>query len=198
MKIHVDVTEEDGELACRREAKACMVHRAIVRAIGNLFHPDQVQIDGHEALGYFIHILPYKSVWSNREYINHPHFVEPEVQWQKAREELSQAPYWNRQVNPDGVIIRFGDIKGRSKGLGREDISLAIAFWDNGYYVPPFSFEFEVELRPEWDYHQMDLFDWWEYTGINTGKEILNQVDEALLAERWGGAEELPALALAV
>lgn len=197
VRIHVDVQEQDIELGCRGKSIGCMVQRAIMRACPGLFGPSQVEVEGWQGLDWFISIHPYSSMLFNKKAINHPNLINPEEQWSKARASLEEAPMWNRQVNPRGVLIRFGNLRGKAKGLEREDINLAISAWDYGYTVQPFSFEFEVELRPEWDFHQMDLFPWYEYTGVHTGQILHDQIVDALLADKWG-EEVLPELELVV
>lgn len=180
-----------------------MVHRAIMRAVPGLFAPGQLEVGGHDNLGYYIQILPYENLMERKKYLGYRHYVDPEEQNTKLRTELSEAPLWNREINPKGVFIRFGNPfkNGTSPALNREDINQRLLFWDNGYTVTSFSFEFEVETRDEWSQHQMDLFDWFNWTGgIDTGQELINMVDEAQLAEHLGEmeAERLPEMALAV
>lgn len=196
-RYFVNVTQDDIEDATGKSISDCMIHRAIMRAVGKDFHSDQVQVSGHDDLGFFIQILSYEHVLYNKQAIGNPHLVDAERQWVKHRERLATAPYWNRQVNPKGFFMRLGERlrRGTTLALGREDINQACWFWDNGYTVKPFTFAFTVELRPEWDYHQMDLFQWWEERGIDTGQELVKMVDEAQLAERLGVMEE-PALVL--
>lgn len=199
-KFHVKATEQDVESATRKSVSDCLVHRAVMRAVGTMFHPDQVQVGGHDDLGFYIQILNYKHVMLNKEVIGNPNFDDAERQWEEHRQLLATAPMWNRQVAPDSFFLRLGDARPHSKlpALGRDDINQCLWFWDNGYTVPTFEFDFEVELRPEWDYHQMDLWPWWEERGVDTGKEIIKQIDEALLAERLGVMEEELELAVAL
>lgn len=199
-RIHVDVLEEDCEEAQRRNSHGCMIHRAIMRAAPGLFAPGQLEITGFQDLDWYIGVSPYSNVEHIKKGINHPDLHKAEEQNARLRKDLSEAPLWNRAFNPRGTLVRFGNLKGRATGLGREDINLMIEAWDAGYTVPAFSFDFEVETRAEWDYHQMDLFPWYEYVGVSGAKELYNQIEEALLAEKWGGMEEekLPEMALAI
>lgn len=173
-----------------------MVKRAVIRAVGNMFHNDQIQIGVNNDLEFYICILPYRNLMYEKDIINFPHFTDPEEQWRQARRRLQFTPLWNRQVNPYGVHINFSS-PSRVKGIGAEHVNDACWAWDAGYTIKPFSFDFSVELRPEWNYHQMDLLDWYNYSGINTGHEIIKQVNETLLAKRLGVIEELPELAVA-
>lgn len=171
-----------------------------MRAAPGLFAPGQLEVGGHDSLGYYIQILPYENLMERKKYLGYRHYVNPEEQNAILRADLADSPLWNREVHPKGVFIRFGECfkNGTSPALNREDINQRLLFWDNGYTVTSFNFDFEVEVRTEWNQHQMDLFDWFNWTeGVDTGKELINMVDEALLIERIG-VEELPALALAV
>lgn len=156
MIVHVEVTQEDQFCSFPGRQHDCMVHRAILRALGKQgihLASEQLEVNGsnnpgeNKNQGWFLQILSAAdSIYLPAEYERE----DVKKLFEDRNNKILET--WNLSI--PSAIWWFD--WGNNYNLHRPDVAQWITDFDNGYEVPEFNFDFslrqQMTLNLDWIY----------------------------------------------